>query len=113
MHSWSPEINSEFTSLIKEWLKNQGRTQAELGKSLKADSSRMYALLEVLEKEHKKGGLPKVAEKLCQIESEWTNHKQKSAPQEEKDFDPFAQLDLILQEMKEDFSKKDISENSI
>ncbi len=109
MSKWSQEINTELTSLIKEWLKNQDRTQADLGKSLNANSSRMYALLEVLKKEHQRGGIPKVAERLCQIESEWANGKQNPSHEKDDEFNPFDQLDLILQEMKDDYSNKGIS----
>ena len=64
MPQWSDEIEEELILLLKDWLKAQGRTQADLKKSLDAVSTRMPALLEVLKKEFMNGGLPKVAECL-------------------------------------------------
>ena len=103
MAKWSVEIQDELASLLKDWLKQQGRTQADLGRSLKATSSRMPALLEALEQEHKSGGLPKVAEALCKIESSWANtFKNKTSTNGLQREDPFGQLDLIMQEIKDD-----------
>ena len=51
-----PEFEQELTALLKDWLKQQGRTQADLRRSLRAVSTRMPALLEVLEREFRLNG---------------------------------------------------------
>ena len=108
MPQWSDEIEEELILLLKDWLKAQGRTQADLKKSLDAVSTRMPALLEVLKNEFMHGGLPKVAECLCTIEEEWTKGNQlvgktEVNPQKKSaDIDPFDQLDLLLEEIRED-----------
>ncbi len=71
MSSWSPEFEQELTPLLKDWLKHQGRTQADLRRSLRALSTRMPAILEVLEREFRLNGLSGLASKLCQVEREW------------------------------------------
>ena len=48
MAKWSEQIENELTLLIKDWLKAQGRTQADLRKSLEAVSSRMASLVDEL-----------------------------------------------------------------
>ena len=50
MESWTTKSEEDLTLLIKDWLKAQNRTQADLGKSLQSSSSRMPALIEVLKK---------------------------------------------------------------
>ena len=103
MPPWSNEIEEELALLIKDWLKQHRRTQADLRKDLQADSTRMPALMEVLKKEYSLGGLPKVAYRLCAIEKAWTNNQQdeKDTPPQPSS-DPFGQLDLLLQEIRED-----------
>ena len=106
MTSWTPKIEEDLTLLIKEWLKTQNRTQADLKTSLNASSSRMPVLLEILKEEHKTGGMTYVISKLSRIESEWCSGKNETiviSHQEEKrkENDPFSQLDLILQELKD------------
>ena len=49
MSGWTPEFEADLTLLLKDWLKQQGRTQADLRRNLRAVSTRMPALLEVLE----------------------------------------------------------------
>ncbi len=101
MSSWSAEIEEELALLIKDWLKQQGRTQADLRRSLKAESTRMPALLEVLKRQHSKGGLPRLIALFCSIEEDWARDKvpaQKNSQNE----DPFGQLDLLLQEIRYD-----------
>ena len=61
MNKWSPEIEKKLTALIKDWLKQHGRTQADLKNSLQADSSRMPAILDILKRAYLRGGLPKIA----------------------------------------------------
>ena len=81
MSGWSGQVEDELTLLLKDWLKQQGRTQADLRRSLQAVSTRMPALLEVLQREHRLGGIPRVAARLCEIEAEWvgTNASSQSA----------------------------------
>ena len=79
MSKWSQEIEDELSLLIKEWLKQNGRSQAELKESLSASSSRMQALLEKLKKEYSEGGMRNVAYRLCEIENSWSNTKYNSS----------------------------------
>jgi len=89
--------------LLKDWLKHQGRTQADLRRNLRAVSTRMPALLEVLEREHKLRGLAGLADRLCSVEAEWHGQPlaETSAGAAAED-DPFGQLDLLLQEIRDD-----------
>ena len=72
MTVWNTAMEDELVAVLKDWLKQQGRTQADLRRSLRASSTRMPALLEVLEREHRQGGLPKLAARLCAIEADWS-----------------------------------------
>ncbi len=101
MSRWSTEIEEELALLLRDWLKHQGRTQADLRKSLQAMSTRMPSLLEVLQKEYSLGGLPKLAARLCSIEDEWSRNIPHSE-EKGKPSDPFGQLDLLLQEIRHD-----------
>ena len=56
MSRWSQELEDDLAALLKDWLKQQGRTQSDLRRSLRATSTRMPALMEVLEREHVLGG---------------------------------------------------------
>ena len=105
MTGWTPEFEADLTLLLKDWLKHQGRSQADLRRNLRAVSTRMPALLEVLEREHKLRGLSGLADRLCSVEAEW--HGQPSADSTgvaAADEDPFGQLDLLLQEIRDDCS---------
>ena len=106
MSQWSQETEDELILLIKDWLKAQGRTQADLRESLQADSARMHALIDALKKEFLKGGLPKVAARLCKVEEAWTNGSKEVGETEKnninKSTDPFGQLDLLLEKIRED-----------
>ena len=92
----------EITLLIKDWLKQKGKTQKDLRKVLNASSDRMPSLLESLKKEYHQGGLPKLASVLCKIEEAWSVNNQIFS--DETKSDPFSQLDLLLEELKEDCS---------
>ena len=110
MKRWTSEIETELTVLLKDWLKQQGRTQADLRRSLRASSTRMPAIMEVLEREHRLGGMPRLAARLCAIEAEWSTTAQMQSGHEASgrsdlggaDPDPFGQLDLLLQEIRDD-----------
>ena len=100
MTDWTDETEEILTLLIKDWLKSQGHTQADLGKALNSGSSRMPALIEIIKAEHKAGGMIYVAKKLCAIEDSW-NKKEENESNDKSLKDPFGQLDLILQELRE------------
>tara|TARA_Y100001968_G_scaffold305406_1_gene321213 strand:- start:720 stop:1034 length:315 start_codon:yes stop_codon:yes gene_type:complete len=101
MKKWSKSIEDDLTHLIKDWLKNKNMSQSDLKEALQASSSRMQAILEVLEREYYLGGISKVAERLCSIEDNWSNNKNIPKKETEKS-DPFNQLDLLLEELQED-----------
>jgi len=103
MSGWTPEFEADLTLLLKDWLKQQGRTQADLRRNLRAVSTRMPALLEVLEREHKMHGLAGLADRLCTVEAEWHGQPSpQSADDTAAEDDPFGQLDLLLQEIRDD-----------
>tara|TARA_Y100001968_G_C19263937_1_gene670682 strand:- start:565 stop:882 length:318 start_codon:yes stop_codon:yes gene_type:complete len=101
MSNWDINTEEDLIVLLKEWLKQQGKTQADLRKALNASSTRMSSLIEVLEKDFSIGGIAKVAERLCQIESYWTDPITKESNPVSSS-DPFGQLDLLLEEIKDD-----------
>ncbi len=103
MSKWTNQFEEDLALLIKDWLKAKGRTQADLQKSLKSSSTRMNALLEVLQKEHKIGGLERMIRRLCLIESEWENPEVTSSLKDQS-ANPFGQLDFLLKELREDCS---------
>ena len=108
MTVWSPALEDDLASLLKDWLKHQGRTQSELRRSLRATSTRMPALLEVLERDHKLGGMPRLASRLGAIEAEWASSEGDGTEASgmskvtNLDADPFGQLDLLLREIRDD-----------
>ena len=101
MAAWTPDLEAELSQLLKDWLKQQGRTQADLRRSLKAVSTRMPALLEVLEREHRLNGLSGLLARLCRVEAEWHGSADPSSEAAEQS-DPFGQFDLLLQEIRQD-----------
>ena len=103
MQQWSDAVENELTHLLKEWLKQQDRTQADLRRSLRATSTRMPALMEELAKEHQKGGIPQVAARLCAIEADWAK-EEGDGTSDLRESDPFSQLDLLLNEIRHDCS---------
>ncbi len=100
---WSKNIEEDLILLIKDWLKQTGRTQSELCQTLNLPSARMPTLIESLKKDFNSGGIPKIANRLCEVEKLWTNGKEGKT---KKNFDLNAsgQLDL-LDEICEDLSK--------
>ena len=106
MPGWSPDFENDLTQLLKDWLKGQGRTQADLRRSLRAASTRMPSILEVLEQDYKAHGLHGLASRLCQVESEWHGEERPfDANTTKTAADPFGQLDLLLQEIRDDCSE--------
>ncbi len=104
MERWNTQIELEITLLLKDWLKQKGKTQKDLRKILNASSDRMPAIIEILKKEFTSGGLPKLASVLCSIEEKWSNNKEQ-IDTVEITTDPFSQLDMLLEEIQEDCSQ--------
>ena len=108
MTRWSRDLEDDLAALLKDWLKQQGRTQSDLRRSLRATSTRMPALMEVLQREHGLGGMPRLAARLCAIEAEWAadpghpDHGDSDASSSQSSADPFGQLDLLLREIRDD-----------
>ena len=102
---WSKEIEQDLILLVKDWLRQTGRTQSELCKSLNLPSSRIPTLIDFLKKDFISGGIPKIANRLCEIEELWANDKDKD-PNKKRDIElsNSAQLDL-LDEICDDLSK--------
>ena len=101
MAKWNKEIEDEITLLVKDWLKQKKKTQKDLKRVLNASSERMPVLIETLKSEYNAGGLPQLLRVLCAAEESWEQGNQIN--RSEKDFtDPFGQLDLLLEELKED-----------
>ena len=100
---WSKDIEEDLILLIKDWLRQTGRTQSELCQSLNLPSARMPTLIESLKKDFNSGGIPKIANRLCDVEESWTNVRGAKA---KKNFDlnSSGQLDL-LDEICKDLSK--------
>ena len=69
---WSKEIEQDLILLIKDWLRQIGKTQSELCHSLNLPSARIPTLIDFLKKDFISGGMPKVANRLCEIENSWT-----------------------------------------
>ena len=101
MTEWNNEIEDEITLLIKDWLKQKKKTQKDLKRILNASSERMPVLIEALKLEYSAGGLAQLLKVLCAAEESW--EKSNQIKQSEENFsDPFGQLDLLLEELKED-----------
>tara|TARA_B100000700_G_C14873820_1_gene774676 strand:+ start:664 stop:990 length:327 start_codon:yes stop_codon:yes gene_type:complete len=103
MESWSKEIEDELILLIKDWLKQNGKSQSEFCESLNLSSSRMPTLIEFLKRDFMSGGIPQIANRLCEIENSWTKNEL-SISQKSLNKNPYDQLDL-LDEICEDLSK--------
>ena len=71
MDKWNSQIEEELTLLIKDWLKQKGKTQKDLRKGLNASSERMPILIDALKTNYSSGGLPKLVSVLCKIEEIW------------------------------------------
>ena len=68
---WSKEIEEELILLIKDWLRQVGKTQSELCQSLNLPSARMQTLIDFLKKDFISGGIPQIANRLCEIDEFW------------------------------------------
>ena len=100
---WSKDIEEDLIILIKDWLKQTGRTQSELCQTLNLSSARMPTLIESLKKDFNSGGIPKVANRLCEVEELWTNEEE-GKTKKSFELNSSGQLDL-LDEICEDLSK--------
>ncbi len=101
MVKWNKTLEDKITLLIKDWLKQQKKTQKDLKRVLNANSERMPVLIETLKSEYSEGGLPQLVSVLCAIEESWGKSNEPNRS-EEVFADPFDQLDLLLEELKED-----------
>jgi len=99
----SKDIEEDLVLLIKDWLRQTGRTQSELCQSLNLPSARMPTLIESLKKDYNSGGIPKIANRLCEVEELWTNDKA-CKTKKSLELNSSGQLDL-LDEICEDLSK--------
>jgi len=100
---WSKNIEEVLVSLIKDWLRQTGRTQSELSNTLNLPSARMPTLIEFLKKDFSSGGIPKIATRLCEVEELWKNDEE-GKTKKSFDLNSSGQLDL-LDEICEDLSK--------
>ena len=103
-NGWSQEIEEDLILLIKDWLRQTGRTQSELCQSLNLPSARMPTLIDFLKKDFISGGIPKIASRLCEIEALWTKDQEKTSKKMTIELKTSGQLDL-LDEICEDLSK--------
>ena len=103
---WTKEIEEDLILLIKDWLRQTGRSQSELCHSLELPSSRIPFLIDFLKKDFYSGGIPKIANRLCEIESLWTEGVEKTSEEKKKNIvlNDLEQLDL-LDEICEDLAK--------
>ena len=100
---WAKDIEEDLVLLIKDWLRQTGRTQSELCQSLNLPSSRMPTLIDSLKKDFSSGGIPKVANRLCEVEESWENDTGRKR-KKSLELNSSGQLDL-LDEICEDLSK--------
>ena len=102
--SLSPEQLDELQSLLKDWLRQAGRTQADLRRALRAGSIRMPVLIDELHRTYSSQGPAGLAERLCGIEAHWLEEGNAAAsgPAEAAAAleDSMGQLDLLLQEIR-------------
>ncbi len=100
---WSKDIEEDLILLIKDWLKQTGRTQSELCQTLNLPSARMPTLIESLKKDFNAGGIPKIANRLCEVEELWINNGEEKK-KNSFELNSSGQLDL-LDKICEDLSK--------
>ena len=105
---WSKDIEEDLILLIKDWLRQTGRTQSELCHSLNLPSARMPTLIESLKKDFSLGGIPKIANRLCEVEESWGNDFEDKTKINSQS-NSAGQLDL-LDEICEDLSKINFNE---
>ena len=101
---WSKDIEEDLIFLIKDWLRQTRRTQSELCECLNLPSTRIPVLIDFLKKDFSSGGIPKIANRLCEIEALWTKDEGGKSKRKEIELNTSGQLDL-LDEICEDLSK--------
>ncbi len=101
---WSKEIEEDLVILIKDWLRQTGKTQSDLSQSLDLSSARIPTLLDCFKKDFISGGIPKIVNRLCEIEALWTKSEEQRSNNTQIEFKASSQLDL-LDEICEDLSK--------
>ncbi|MCP9774995.1 hypothetical protein [Cyanobium sp. WAJ14-Wanaka] len=108
----------DLQSFLKDWLRHTGRTQADLRRALRAASIRMPVLLEELNRTYSRSGLDGLVQQLCGIEDLWYGEDGWAPSSGAASRPPLAspeadlgtpsleaslgQLDLLLQEIRED-----------
>ena len=105
MATLSPDQLEDLQGFIKDWLRHTGRTQADLRRALRAASIRMPVLLDVLQHIHQAQGLLGLVDRLCAIEASWQEEDQSvglAGHALDDRLDSFGQLDILLQEIRED-----------
>ena len=100
---WSKEIEEDLILFIKDWLRQTGKTQSELCQRLNLPSARVQTIIDFLKNDFISGGIPKIANRLCEIESLWIKASGKTS-KKNIELNTSAQLDL-LDEICEDLSK--------
>ena len=103
IRNWSKDIEEDLIILIKDWLRQIGKTQSELCQSLNLPSGRMPALIDFLKKDFISGGIPQIANRLCEIESLLIKGNGANS-KNEISLNASDQLDL-LDEIRDDLSK--------
>jgi hypothetical protein len=99
--SLSPEQLDHLQGLLKDWLRQLGRTQADLRRALRAGSIRMPVLIEELHRTYSRQGPAGLAERLCSIEAQWLDEPPDEASAADDSLeDSMGQLDLLLQEIR-------------
>ena len=99
--SLSPEQLDDLQGLLKDWLRQFGRTQADLRRALRAGSIRMPVLIEELHRTYAARGRPVwPSGSAASKPSGWRSHPR--TPPEPRDSleDSMGQLDLLLQEIR-------------
>tara|TARA_B100000965_G_scaffold367839_1_gene354085 strand:- start:1414 stop:1752 length:339 start_codon:yes stop_codon:yes gene_type:complete len=103
--AWSKKTEEDLILLIKDWLRQTGRTQSELCYNLNLPSARIQVLIDFLKKDFIAGGIPQIANRLCEIEALWTEDIDGISKNKKNiELNNAAQLDL-LDEICEDLSK--------
>ena len=110
--SWSKKTEEDLILLIKDWLRQTGRTQSELCQSLNLPSIKMVTLIDFLKNDFSSGGIPKVAKRLCEIEELWTNDEGGKSNKKNIRLNTSSQLDL-LDEICEDLSRINFNNEDI
>jgi len=100
--SLNPDQLEQLEAFLKDWLRHTGRTQADLRRALRAGSIRMPVLLHELQRTVSQAGIHGLADRLCSIEAQWLGAEPGLADDAFSAADELAQLDLLLQEIRND-----------